>query len=190
MEPATARLENRRDRRLLAFWNVHTDSLALFQTMPPSKKPRPSEQNAHPPSRDEENEATRVIPVVEEEVSIERVTENTGDSVRVRVALHEETQYVPVTDVIEELSVERVPVNRFVDHRAEPREEGAVLIVPVYETVAVVEHRLVLKEEVRIVRHRREIERKEEVVLRKETAIVERRGADEEEWKRTPPAEP
>ncbi|MCK0510171.1 DUF2382 domain-containing protein [Aromatoleum buckelii] len=158
--------------------------------MPPSKKPRPSEQSAHSPSGNEENESTRVIPVVEEEVSIERVTENTGDSVRVRVALHEETQYVPVTDVIEELSVERVPVNRFVDQRAEPREEGGVLIVPVYETVAVVEHRLLLKEEVRIVRHRREIERKEEVVLRKETAIVERRGADEEEWKPTPPAEP
>ncbi|KON82401.2 YsnF/AvaK domain-containing protein [Azoarcus sp. PA01] len=162
----------------------------LFQTMPPSKKPRRSEQNAPPHSADEENEsATRVIPVVEEEVSIARVTEHTGDSVRVRIALHEETEFVPVTDVVEELTVERVPVNRFVDQRAEPREEGAVLIVPVYETVAVVEHRLLLKEEVRIVRHRREVERKEEVVLRKETAIVERRGADDEEWKPSPPAE-
>lgn len=157
--------------------------------MLPSDKPPLSEQNSRPPPGDEDESSTHVIPVVEEEVSIERVAEKTGDSLRVRIAVHEETQYVPVSDVIEELSVERVPMNRFVDQRTGPREEGPVLIIPVYETVTVVEQRLVLKEEVRIVRHRREIERQEEVVLRKETAIVERREAGEEDWKPAAPPE-
>lgn len=172
---------------MLNFQDMPRTLSRLLQTMPPSKKPPLSEHRAHPGDENENESSTQVIPVVEEEVSVERVTENTGESVRVRIAVHEETQYVPVSDVLEELSVERVPVHRFVDQRAGPREEGAVLIIPVYETVAVVEQRLLLKEEVRIVRHRREIERQEEVVLRKETAIVERRGANEEEWKPAPP---
>lgn len=126
------------------------------------------------------------IPVVEEQVSIERVTEKTGDTVRVRIASQDEIQRVPVIDTVEEVAVERVPVNRFVSERFGPREEADVLVIPVFETVTVVEQRLVLKEEVRIVRRRREIQREHEVVLRKERAIVERRQAGDPEWRPEP----
>lgn len=123
------------------------------------------------------------IPVVEEQVSIERVTEKTGDAVRVRIASHEELQRVPVVDTVEELAVERIPVGHVVTERSAPWQEGDTLVIPVYETVAVVEQRLVLKEELRIVRRRRELPREHEVVLRKETAVIERREAGDGNWR-------
>ena len=148
-------------------------------------KPDQPRQSTRPQG---ENEAqTRTIPVVQEEASISRVVEKTGKAVRVRIASHEEKQQVPVSEIIEEISVERVPINRYVNERTAPREEGDVVIIPVFETVSVVEERLLLKEEVRIVRHRREMQRDEEVVLRKETAVVERRASGQEEWSQDSP---
>lgn len=138
----------------------------------PAREPDPP-LSSNPRGKDE-----RVaVPVIEEELSIARVTEKTGNSVRVSVSAHEETERVIVADVIDELHVERVPVNRFVTERSPPREEGDVTVIPVFEMVAVVERRLWLKEEIRIVRKRREVEREEEVVLMKETASVERKSS-------------
>lgn len=148
--------------------------------MPASSKPDQPPSSTEPQGQDEAR--TRTIPVVQEELSLSRVTEKTGNAVRVRIEAHEEKQQVPVTEIVEELSIERVPVNRYVSERTAPREEGDAVVIPVFETVAVVEQRLLLKEEVRIVRHRREIRREEEVVLRKETAIVERKTANQDEW--------
>lgn len=134
-----------------------------------------------------EDSETRVIPVVEEEVAVSRVTEKTGKRVRVRIVAREEKQRIPVTETVEAVSVERVPINRYVKERTATREEGGVVIVPVFETVQVVEERLLLKEEVRIIRHRREVQREEEVVLRKETPIIERRASNQDEWNQEPP---
>ncbi|MCX6622492.1 MAG: DUF2382 domain-containing protein [Acidobacteria bacterium] len=66
---------------------------------------------------------------------------------------------------IEDVQVERVPVNRIIDTPAETRQEGDVTIVPVMEEVVMIERRLLLKEEVRITRHRAEITRPRSVVL-------------------------
>lgn len=137
-------------------------------------------QSTAPKGRDEAE--TSVIPVVQEEVSVSRIVEKTGKAVRVRIESHEEKQKIPVSEIVEEISVERVPINRYVNERSAAREEGDVVIIPVFETVPVVEERLLLKEEIRIVRHRREIQREEEVVLRTETPIVERRASDQDEW--------
>lgn len=148
-----------------------------------SGAPHRSRQSTPKPSEDEARSQT--IPVVQEEASISSVAETTG-KVRVRMASHEEKQQVPVTEIFEEVSVERVPINRFVSERTGLREEGDVVIIPVFETVSVVEQRLLLKEEVRIVRRRREVQREEEVVLRKETPIVERQAPDQEDWSQDP----
>lgn len=152
----------------------------------PSKMtiPRPSAE-----SLDEDEAEKQVVPVVEEEISISRVKEKTGKAVRVRIESHEEKQWIPVTDIIEEISVERVPIQRFVDERTGPREEGDVLIIPVFETVPVVEHRLLLKEEIHIVRNRREVQREEEVVLRKEIPVIEHRRAEQDDWRPEFPAQ-
>lgn len=150
-------------------------------------KPKITRQSAETQDKDETNR--QVLPVVEEEVSISRVTEKTGHAVRVRIESHEEKQLVPVTDIVEEISIERIPVKRFVDERTGPREEGNVVIIPVFETVPVVEQRLLLKEEIHIVRIRREIQREEEVLLRKETPRIERRTSEQDDWKPDIPAQ-
>lgn len=123
-----------------------------------------------------------VIPVLAEDLSIEKVVEKTGRALRVRVAVEDETRRVALSDQVEDVSVERVPVNRFVEARTPPREEGDVLVVPVYETVEVVEQRLLLREEVRITRRRRTVTREEEVVVRREVPVVERRDAADGAW--------
>jgi hypothetical protein len=153
--------------------------------MPPPGKP----PSSRPPTRSQGKgkAETRTIPVVQEEASVSRVVEKTGKALRVRMDSHEERQRVPVTDIFEEVSVERVPINRYVNERTGPREEGGVVISPVFETVPVVEERLLLKEEVRVVRHRREVQREEEVVLRKDIPVVERRASGQEEWSQDPP---
>jgi uncharacterized protein (TIGR02271 family) len=72
---------------------------------------------------------------------------------RVRVArsveTFEETIDVPLER--ETVSVERVPVGSFVDRTPEVRREGDTLVFPVVEEVLVVEKRLRLVEEVRVV---------------------------------------
>ena len=72
-----------------------------------------------------------------------------------------------------------MPINQFVSAASGPREEGDVLIVPVYEEQLVVEKRLVLKEELHIRRIRASEEWSEPVTLRREEVEIERvAGAD------------
>lgn len=127
------------------------------------------------------------IPVIEEAVAVARVVEPTGGAARVRITAREEPQRIALSEAIDELAVERVPVNRYVSERSGPRQEGEVLVIPVFETVAVVEQRLLLKEEVHIRRQRRELQRETEVLLRKESAVVERRQPGQEAWNEVPP---
>jgi hypothetical protein len=57
----------------------------------------------------------------------------------------------------EDVSVERVPVNRIINGPAQTRQEGDTTIIPVVEEVITVQKRLLLREEVRITRKRTEI---------------------------------
>jgi len=57
----------------------------------------------------------------------------------------------------EDVNVERIPVNRFVETPMEVRQEGDVTIIPVIEEVVTMQKRLMLKEEVRITRRRTEV---------------------------------
>src|SRR5690606_13391557 len=96
-----------------------------------------------------------------------------------------------VTDTVEELAratleaetveVTRVPVDKLVDAPPSVRTENGVVIVPVVEEIAVVEKRLVLKEELHIRRHVAAEEVEVPVSLRKQRAVVEKRGSDETE---------
>jgi hypothetical protein len=57
----------------------------------------------------------------------------------------------------EDVSVERVPVNRIITGPAQTRQEGDTTIIPVVEEVITIQKRLLLREEVRITRKRTEI---------------------------------
>lgn len=151
----------------------------------PPHPPMPPVQDATTPPTKEAGRQT--LSVIHEEISIQREQQETGKALRVRIHPNEERQRLKLQDAAETFSVERVPVNRFVEQRSGPREEGDVVIVPVFETVAVVEMRLLLKEEIRLTRQRRETVREEEVLVRRDEAIVERRDSAGGEWKEDPP---
>jgi uncharacterized protein (TIGR02271 family) len=113
------------------------------------------------------------IPLVEEEAHVGKRTRTTG-RVRIRTEVDEVEQLVAAELMQERVEVERVPVDRIVDAAPPVRTEGDVTIVPVLEEVLVVEKRLVLKEELRIRRSRRQETEEIPVRLRKQRAVVER----------------
>jgi stress response protein YsnF len=87
------------------------------------------------------------IPIVEEQVHVERETAETG-GVRVRVQAARRTEVIDEPVIHRGLRVERVERNQVVESRREPWYEDQVMVVPVYEEVIV--KQLVLKEELRL----------------------------------------
>lgn len=116
-----------------------------------------------------------VIPVVEERVRVDKREVTTG-----AVRIHKSVRVEPVRieeDLREEhVEVERVPIGRFVDRAPEPYADGDTWVVPVVEEVLVVERRLRVREEIRLVRTRS---------TRRETVDEERR-VEEVEIERIP----
>lgn len=117
------------------------------------------------------------IPVIAEELLVQKRQVEKG-RVRVFKRVHEREEVVDETGYEEDVDVEHVPVNQVVDGPVQPRYEGETLVIPLLEEVLVVEKRLVLKEEVRITKRRRETRRPQTVTLRREEAVVERSGEE------------
>jgi uncharacterized protein (TIGR02271 family) len=144
-------------------------------------------QDAQSVTRAHAEREQTVIPVLQEELNVgtRRVEVDAGVRVEKTVEEREERVDEPLTR--EEVDVERVAVNRPVDGPVAVRYEGDTMIVPVLEEVVVVEKRLMLKEEIRITRRRREFHAPQRVVLRREHATVER-IEDPESHDAPPPA--
>ena len=117
------------------------------------------------------------IPVVEERAAIGKERVETG---RVRVTRHvrEREEVLEESVSREEVDVERVPVNEFVEGPVAVRTEGDTTVVPVLEEVLVVQRRLLLKEEIRLTRRRVDAVASERVTLLSEDVEVERVPAD------------
>jgi len=116
-----------------------------------------------------------VIPVAAEFLEIGKRIVDTGRGVRVSKTVHEREQVVDEPLNQDELHVERVAINRFIEPSDVPaiRQEEGVTVVPILEEVLVTEKRLLLKEEVRISRVRRQVHQPQRVVLRTEEVSVE-----------------
>jgi uncharacterized protein (TIGR02271 family) len=114
-----------------------------------------------------------VIPVAREDAAITRERVETG-VVRVRKIVHERTELIDEPMLHDEVDIEHVAINRVVAAPEPPREEGDVLVIPVYEEVVTVQRQWVLKEEVRLRRREVQTRHREQVVLRGEEAVVER----------------
>ena len=114
------------------------------------------------------------IPVVEEQVRINKKTVETG-RVNIYKDVHEEDVTVDVPTVHEEVNVERVPVNEYVDS-APPsvRYEGDVMIIPVLHEELVLVKRLKLVEELHVTKRKIETHEAQHVTLRKEEVNVNR----------------
>ena len=118
-----------------------------------------------------------VIPVTREEAEVSRQRVETG-VVKVRKVVHERVETIDEPILHDEVDIEHVAVNRVVQAPEPPREEGDVLIIPVYEEVVTVQRQWVLKEEVRVRRREVQTRHREHITVREEQAIVERRAPD------------
>ena len=133
-----------------------------------SEKHRPESSVADP------KEVT-AIPLLEEELAVSKREVVTG-RVRVRTVVDTREELVRQELETEHVSVTRVPIDRYVDAAPSVRTEGNVTIVPVLEEVLVIETRLLLKEEVHILRTVSTETVEQSVRLRQQRAIVEKSG--------------
>jgi uncharacterized protein (TIGR02271 family) len=116
------------------------------------------------------------FPVMEEELHVAERVIDTGRGVRINKTVTEREQVVDPPLLHDELEVTHVPVGRVVAEADVPqtRHEGDTLIVPVMEEVLVVQKQLLLKEEIRITRHRKPVRMPQNVLLRSEQVTVKR----------------
>ncbi|MEO6588638.1 MAG: YsnF/AvaK domain-containing protein [Pyrinomonadaceae bacterium] len=118
-----------------------------------------------------------VVPLIAEEISIGKRVVDTG-GMRVHKTVREDVQTINEPIVREHIEVERVEVNKYVETAPAIRYEGEVMIVPVLEEVVVTEKRLLLREEIHLVKRREEISNTQEVTLRREEVSVEEFAAE------------
>ncbi len=90
----------------------------------------------------------------------------------VAVREHEEMVDLPLRQ--EDVTIERVPINRVVDQPPPVREQDGVTIVPLLEEVVSVQKKLMVREEIRIHRQISETRHRQRVTLRREEAQIER----------------
>ena len=119
-----------------------------------------------------------VIPLFQEELSVAKRVVPTS-RVQVSRVTHSHEQLVDELLERERVEVERVALDKPIDHMPSVREEGDCLIFPVVEEVLKIERVLVLKEEVRIRRVKGTERYQERVTLRKQEAVVNRLPIDE-----------
>jgi uncharacterized protein (TIGR02271 family) len=114
-----------------------------------------------------------VVPVLMEELEVQKRVVETG-TVRLTKVVHERETLVDEPLFREEVEVTHVPIQRVVDAPIPVREEHGTLIVSVLEEVLVVEKRLMLKEEIHMRTHRVATHQPQQVTLRCEEVSVER----------------
>lgn len=114
-----------------------------------------------------------VIPVIEEQLQVEKQVIETG-RLLINKTVREEEQVVTTPLMHDEISVERIPINKFVDTAPDVRYENELTIIPVVKEVLVLEKRLMLVEEVRITKRRLSADDTQRVMLRREEVTVER----------------
>lgn len=120
------------------------------------------------------------VPVLEERAVIHREVVESG-RVLVSKTVHEHQEEVDIVLRHEEVQVERVAVNQFVADGVAPptpRYEGNTLIVPVVREIVM--KRLLIVEELRIVKQQVETHETETVTLRHEEVHVERHPTTDE----------
>ena len=144
-----------------------------------SAKPTP----VIPPSSDGVRADEIQIAAVQEELEVGVKTTETG-AVRIHKIVHEEMQSIPVSLRSQTVEVKRYAINRAVEEKFEPRQEGDTLTIPVFEYVPIITMQLTLKEEVYVTTTESQQEVFQNVLLNQEELVVERRSGTDGEWHR------
>jgi len=119
-----------------------------------------------------------VIPLVAESLKVSKREVVTG-GVRISKKVYQDTQTIDEPLFKEDVEIERIPVNRFVEAPQPIRKDGETMIVPLYEEAIVVEKRLLLREQLVIRKRRTEFHTPKKVTRRREDIVIrelDRRG--------------
>lgn len=122
-----------------------------------------------------QNVSATTIPVIDEQVDIQKRVVETGKGVRLHKAVAEREEQIEVPVLHETCDIETVPINQILEVgiTPTPRVEGNTTIIPVVEEVIVVEKRLRLKEEIRITRRVEQEIETHTVTLKSEKVRIE-----------------
>ena len=124
------------------------------------------------------NNEKMVIPIIEEEVTIDKHIVPTGKvNIVKRVREHEELVDVPIYKG--EVNVNRVPVNTFVEKHPPIRQEGDTMIIPIVQEQIVMVKKLLLVEELHVQNRIIESHHPQTVTLLKEEVEVTRTAQNE-----------
>lgn len=132
-----------------------------------------------------EQEEVASIPLVEERLDVSKREVETG-RVRVRIGVEAREERVRAELSRDDVEIRRVPRNEPVAEIPTVRLEGDTTIIPVVEEEVVVEKRLILVEEIHVVRRRSQVTEEIPVMVRSETAEIERDGVDAPEAPEAP----
>ena len=122
--------------------------------------------------------ATTIIPIVQEEVVFNKRIVETG-KVRISKQIKEYEEIVDEPLLREEVAVERVPINQFIETAPKVRQEGDIMIIPVVQEQVFVQKRLVLVEELHVRKQVFEAHQPQRVILRKEEVDIKRSVVNE-----------
>lgn len=114
-----------------------------------------------------------VIPVIQEEITVDKRVIETG-KVRISKRISEREELVDVPLLQEKVTVERVPINLFVETQPPVRQEGDTIIIPVVEEQVIVQKKLLLVEELRVSKQVVENHQPQPVILLKEEVEITR----------------
>jgi uncharacterized protein (TIGR02271 family) len=133
-----------------------------------------AKEETQQPSAQQLNDQPAAIPVVQEQLQVDKKVVETGKiNVSKKVVSEDVTVNVPV--LREEVTVEKRTINQYVDTPPPAvRQEGDTTIVSVVKEVLVVEKRLMLVEELYITKHRTETSSPTQETLRKEEVTISR----------------
>lgn len=132
----------------------------------------------------ERDQKPLVIPVIEEEAFLEKRVVETG-KVRISKRVSEREESIDVPLFREDVVVERVPRDKYVDSAPAVRQEGDVTIFSIVREELVIQKRLVLVEELRVTKQIVETHQPQSVTLRKEEVDVIRIAQNENVGDRT-----
>jgi uncharacterized protein (TIGR02271 family) len=130
-----------------------------------------------------------VIPVIQEQAKVFKRVVETG-KVKISKHVREYEEIVDVPHFQEEVKVDRVPVNQFVESAPVVRTEGDVTIIPVLEEQYVMVKKLFLVEELHVRKETRESHRPQKLKVLKEEVEVKRISPGQDAARRPRSAKP
>ena len=114
------------------------------------------------------------LPIYSEELNVTIKKADAGKGVRVNKSVIDEPFLIDENLIQVSFTVKHISINQILPFENAPvcRYEGSTYIVPVFEEVLVVEKRLLLKEEIHVIKSQTKANHKQTVLLKKEHITI------------------